>query len=160
MAELPHVLILPYPAQGHINPALAFATRLASMRLSVTVLVTTDFINNATVSSSSSPSVSIAPISDGKEKIAASESFEAYFRRFTSILPASLAQFIDQNKRSASPAKLLVYDSTMPWALDVARAHGLLCASLFTMSAAASAIFYHLRNGGVRPFSTIFVASS
>ncbi|KAG6422890.1 hypothetical protein SASPL_113272 [Salvia splendens] len=108
-----HVLVLPFPGQGHINPALAFATRLASMSLSITVLITTDLINKATVCSSSS--VSIARISDEKESIEGEESFEAYFKRFTAVLSANLAEFIDHN-----PAKLLVYDSMMPWAMDVA----------------------------------------
>ncbi|XP_042066352.1 UDP glycosyltransferase 9-like isoform X2 [Salvia splendens] len=141
-----HVLVLPYPGQGHINPALAFATRLASMSLSVTVLITTDLISKATVSSSSSASVSIARISDGKESVEGEESFEAYFKRFTAVLSANLAEFIDHN-----PAyKLLVYDSAMPWAMDVARARDLLCAPFFTMSAAVSAIFYHLKIGGLK----------
>ncbi|KAL1561416.1 UDP glycosyltransferase 9-like isoform X2 [Salvia divinorum] len=147
----PHVLVLPCPAQGHINPALAFANRLASTSLSVTVLITTDLINKATVSSSSSSSsVSIALISDGKEAVEGPETFEAEFKRARAVLSPNLAEFIDHNRSSASPAKLLVYDSTMPWAMDVARARGLLCAPFFTMSAAVSAIFYHLKNGGLK----------
>ena len=139
-----HVLVLPYPAQGHINPALAFANRLASMSLSVTMLITTDLINKATVSSQSS-SVSIACISDGKESVEGVESFGAYFKRLKAVLSANLAEFIDHN-----PAKLLVYDSTMPWAMDLARPQSLLCAPFFTTSAAVSAIFYHLKYGGLK----------
>ena len=89
------VLVLPFPAQGHINPALAFATRLASMSLSVTVLITSDLISKANVSSSS---VSIACISDGKEFVEGEESF----KRITSVLSANLAESSTKAQPSSS----------------------------------------------------------
>lgn len=144
-AAAAHILVLPHPAQGHINPALAFAKRLASMGVEVTILITTDLSKKASFSDCAP--VAIAHISDGAEEVKETESFEAYFRRFRGVLSANLAEFIDNNKRSASPAKLVVYDSTMPWALDVAHERGLLGAPFFTQSGAVSAIFYHLKQG-------------
>ena len=37
----PHILVLPYPIQGHINPMLQFSKRLASKGPRVTFVTTT-----------------------------------------------------------------------------------------------------------------------
>ncbi|KAJ0455354.1 putative N-hydroxythioamide S-beta-glucosyltransferase [Helianthus annuus] len=55
-----HVVVLPYPSQGHINPLLQFAKRLASKGLKATIATT-----HYTLSSITSPLVTVEPISDG-----------------------------------------------------------------------------------------------
>nr|GME18905.1 UDP-glycosyltransferase 74B1-like [Ipomoea batatas] len=55
-----HVLLLPYPAQGHINPLLQFAKRLASKGVKATIATTT-----YTVKSIHAAAVTVEPISDG-----------------------------------------------------------------------------------------------
>ncbi|KAM7484276.1 hypothetical protein LguiA_000285 [Lonicera macranthoides] len=55
-----HVIVIPYPSQGHINPFLQFAKRLASKGLKAT-LATTPY----TLNSISAPNVGVEPISDG-----------------------------------------------------------------------------------------------
>ncbi|PAL78525.1 hypothetical protein CEJ83_19970, partial [Acinetobacter baumannii] len=59
-----HVLIVPYPSQGHINPTFQFAKRLASKGLKIT-LVITNFIYKTKKPSQPSDSVQIDTISDG-----------------------------------------------------------------------------------------------
>lgn len=144
----PHVLVLPHPGQGHINPALAFAKRLASEGIIVTVITTTNLSNSAKFSDCSS--IAIDNISDGSEEVKEAETVEAYFKRFKAVLSANLAEFIDRHKNSLSPPKLIVYDSTMPWVLDVAQERGLLGAPFFTQSGAVCSIFYHLKQGSLR----------
>lgn len=60
-----HVLLLPYPSQGHIHPMLDFAKRLAFHGLQPT-LATTRFILSST--SPDPGPVRIAPISDGFDR--------------------------------------------------------------------------------------------
>lgn len=55
-----HVILLPYPRQGHINPLLQFAKRLASKGVKAT-LATTHY----TVNSISAAHIGVEPISDG-----------------------------------------------------------------------------------------------
>lgn len=55
-----HVILLPYPSQGHINPLLQFAKRLASKGVKAT-LATTHY----TVNSISAAHIGVEPISDG-----------------------------------------------------------------------------------------------
>uniref|UniRef100_A0A0D3FMQ3 Glycosyltransferase N-terminal domain-containing protein n=1 Tax=Oryza barthii TaxID=65489 RepID=A0A0D3FMQ3_9ORYZ len=68
-----HVLVVPYPSQGHMNPMVQFARKLASKGVAVTV-VTTRFIERTTSSSAGGrgldacPGVRVEAISDGHDE--------------------------------------------------------------------------------------------
>ncbi|KAL5181269.1 UDP-glycosyltransferase 74B1 [Glycine soja] len=55
-----HVIVLPYPVQGHINPLVQFAKRLASKGIKATVATA-----HYTANSITAPNISVEPISDG-----------------------------------------------------------------------------------------------
>ncbi|KAF5194733.1 Udp-glycosyltransferase 74f2, partial [Thalictrum thalictroides] len=65
MEKKAHVLLLPYPAQGHINPVLQFGKRLASKGIKATLLVT-NFVSKSMQAESSS--VGVETISDGYDE--------------------------------------------------------------------------------------------
>ncbi|CAI9762936.1 unnamed protein product [Fraxinus pennsylvanica] len=140
--NMPHIIVFPFPAQGHINPALEFSKCLASNGLKVTIILTTMVSKSARFLSNTSIEVEI--IFDGTEEVKEQESVEGFFKRFKEKASQTLAKFI-QEQRESCPAKVLVYDSTMPWALDVAHQEGLLGASFFTQ-ASENAIFRQLTN--------------
>ncbi|KAI3459853.1 hypothetical protein Pfo_016516 [Paulownia fortunei] len=147
-ARKPHVLVIPYPAQGHINPALAFAKCLASKGLRVTVITTTSVSKSAKFSPCSS--ITIDNISDGSEEVKEPETIEGYFKRFKAVVSQNLAKFIEEQQSSGCSAQVIVYDSSMPWILDIAHERGLLGASFFTQSCAVCAIYYHLKQGSLK----------
>ncbi|KAG5561012.1 hypothetical protein RHGRI_004137 [Rhododendron griersonianum] len=60
-----HVLALPYPTQGHLNPMLQFCRRLVSKGLKATLAITT-FISNTM--QPKSDSVQLDTISDGYDE--------------------------------------------------------------------------------------------
>ncbi|KAH6786585.1 hypothetical protein C2S52_006137 [Perilla frutescens var. hirtella] len=142
----PHVLFVPHPAQGHINPTLAFAKRLASEGIKVTFIITTNLSKSAKISDCSS--ITIDYISDGSEEVKEPETIEAYFKRIKAVFLVNLTDFIQSS--SASPATLVIYDSTMPWVLDIAQERGLPGAPFFTQSGAVNSIFYHLKQGSLK----------
>lgn len=80
-----HVLVVPYPSQGHMNPMVQFARKLASKGVAVTV-VTTRFIERTTSSSAGGggldacPGVRVEAISDGHDEggVASAASLEEY----------------------------------------------------------------------------------
>ncbi|EYU36667.1 hypothetical protein ABFS82_14G289200 [Erythranthe guttata] len=146
--QKPRILVVPYPAPGHLNPALAFAKYLASKGLSITVIITTNLSKSAKFSSCSS--ITIENISDGSEEVKEPESIEGYFKRLKTVLSQNLANFIDEQKSRGSCAKLIMYDSIMPWVLDVAHVRGLLGASFFTQACGVCAIYYHMKQGSLR----------
>ncbi|XP_030461699.1 UDP-glycosyltransferase 74E2-like [Syzygium oleosum] len=143
--KLTHVLVLTYPVQGHINPMVEFSKRLASKGLNVAFIVpisepskSLHSINHAT------SSIKIEQISDGFEGVDTDElSLDVYFELFKVSVIKSLTNFIEQHQSSQdNPAKVLVYDSVMPWALDLAIQHGMHGASFFTQSCVVSAIYW------------------
>ncbi|KAJ6676725.1 GLUCOSYL/GLUCURONOSYL TRANSFERASES [Salix viminalis] len=120
-----HVIVLTYPAQGHINPLLQFAKRLASKGLKAT-LATTYY----TVNSIDSPMVGVEPISDGFDEggFKQASSLDAYLDSFKTVGSRTLTELIFKFKDSGSPVSCIVYDSMLPWALDVARDLGVYAA--------------------------------
>mgnify|MGYP000940852922 CR=1 FL=1 len=117
-----HVVVLTYPAQGHINPLLQFAKRLASKGLKAT-LATTHY----TVKSIHATTVGVEPISDGYDEggYKQAPSIEAYLESFKSVGSRTLSELISKFKDSALPVNCVVCDSLLPWALDVARQFGI-----------------------------------
>lgn len=143
----PHILVLPFPAQGHINPALEFSKCLASHGLKVTIILTSRASKSAQIPSNSS--IYVETISDGSEEGKEPESIEDFFKQFNAAVSQNLAKFI-QEQRATCPAKVLVYDSIIPCALDVAHQEGLLGASFFTQASGVCAIYYHIHQGLIK----------
>ncbi|EOY01365.1 hypothetical protein QUC31_013821 [Theobroma cacao] len=142
-----HVLVLPYPGQGHINPMLQFAKRLVSKGVKAT-LVTTIFLYNSILSDPTS-SIDLQTISDGFDEggFAQAGSPGAYLSTFRSVGSQSLASLIQKLGDTDFPFDAIIYDSFLPWALDVARQLGLLGAVFFTQSCAVNSINYHVSEG-------------
>ncbi|XP_073269477.1 mogroside I-E synthase-like isoform X1 [Primulina huaijiensis] len=144
----PCVLVLPYPAQGHISPVAAFSKFLASKGLHITVITTTQLSKSSKFSSSSSSSINIQTISDGSEDNQnQTETFEEYLARFKRCVSQSLAKFLDEQFKSGRIAKAIVYDSLMHWVSGIARGRGLLTVPFFTQSCSVCSVYYHLKRG-------------
>ncbi|KAA8540859.1 hypothetical protein F0562_024822 [Nyssa sinensis] len=139
-----HVIVLPYPAQGHINPLLQFAKRLASKGLKAT-LATTYY----TVDSIYATGVGIEPISDGYDDggFKHSPNEETYLESFKTVGSRTLTELILKFNDSTSPVNCLVYDSLLPWALDVARRLGIYGAAFLTNSASVCSMYWQIDHG-------------
>ncbi|KAL5698960.1 N-hydroxythioamide S-beta-glucosyltransferase [Ranunculus cassubicifolius] len=141
-----HVVVLPYPSQGHINPLVQFAKRLASKGVKATVATT-----HYTVNTIHAPNVGVEPISDGYNESghAQAPSTEVYLESFKSVGSKTLSEVIQKFENSAFPVNCIVYDSFFGWALDVARKHGIYGAPFFTYSAHVCSIYGHIRSGAL-----------
>ncbi|XP_044486089.1 UDP-glycosyltransferase 74B1-like [Mangifera indica] len=139
-----HVLVLTYPAQSHINPLLQFAKRLASKGLKAT-LATTHY----TVKSICATTVGVEPISDGFDEGGSKQapSVEAYLESFRAVGSKTLAEVILKYQNSDSPVNCIVYDSMLPWVLEVARQFGIYGAAVFTVSASVCSMFWQINQG-------------
>ncbi|XP_062010520.1 mogroside IE synthase-like [Rosa rugosa] len=160
-----HVLVFPYPFQGHICPMVEFSKRLASKGVRVTVVITT--ISAATMSMKqllaaepkNKTSLRVEIISDGSEHLQKSENKDEVFNRVATQNLSSLISNIKNKKDHAwdndssdededdYPLKCVIYHSAMPWVLDIARQHGIDGAPFFTCAAAVTAIFHHFYEG-------------
>ncbi|KAK9941775.1 hypothetical protein M0R45_007469 [Rubus argutus] len=141
-----HCLVLPYPNQGHINPLVQFSKLLDHKQVKVT-LVTTRFIYKTMHRRSSR--IELETISDGYDEGGKdeAESIQAYIDRFWLVGPQTLAELFEKLSITGCPVDCIVYDSDLPWALDVAKKFGIMGAAFFTQSCAADNIYYHVNKG-------------
>ncbi|XP_003632087.1 mogroside IE synthase [Vitis vinifera] len=140
-----HVLVIPYPVQGHINPMLQFSKRLASKGLKVTLITTTP-TNKSKQPQSSSINMEHIPVGlQGEE-----ESLDDYLERFKLIVSSSLVELIGRYNGSEYPVRVLVYDSVMSWAQDIVERLSVDGAPFFTQSCAVSTIYYHVNQGAFK----------
>nr|AWN56750.1 crocetin glucosyltransferase 74AD1 [Crocus sativus] len=144
-----HILLLPCPAQGHINPILQFGKRLASHNL-LTTLVNTRFLSNSTKSEPGP--VNIECISDGFDSggMNAAPSRRAYFDRLESVGSETLFGLIESLRSRGRPAHVLVYDPFLPWAMNVAERSGLRSVAFFTQPCAVDTIYRHVWEGRIK----------
>ena len=146
----PHILVLPYPIQGHINPMLQFSKRLASKGPRVTLVATTTI--SESVKAIASHTINIEIISDGstESKTFDTSDSDEYYENFRVTVSQSFTKLIETQKSSKHPPKFVVYDAVMPWALNIARGLGLDGAPFFTQSGAVNAIYYHGYKGTLK----------
>ncbi|CAN1223555.1 UDP-glycosyltransferase 74E1 [Linum perenne] len=137
MARNPHVILLPCPAQGHINPAIQFSKLLVSKGLKVTLVISTQI--ELTVSQLSSIQVVLLSSSNPEEdeEEEDDDEKEAYRKRVKKQLPGVVSGLREEGERVAC----LIYDSIMPWSLGIARKLKMGGAAFFTQSCAVDAIF-------------------
>ncbi|KAI3724843.1 hypothetical protein L1987_64610 [Smallanthus sonchifolius] len=156
----PHVLLFPFPAQGHINPLSQFGKRLLSKGVETT-LVTTIYILNSTLSHNNNTSIEIEAISDGFDEggFASADSPESYLKTFKEVGSKSLVDIIHKLQSEGKTIDAIIYDSFIPWALDVAMEFGIDGATFFTQACAVNSIYYHVHKGliSLPPDSTVSV---
>lgn len=150
-----HVLVLPFPLQGHINPMLQFSKRLASKGLQVTVITTTSISNQPSLQnkSDSSTTLQFVRIFDGFQGEPNKEDVEAYINHLSASISRSLFELLDhytQNNTNLHPTpKVVIYDAFMPWVLQVVKNFGLEGAPFFTQSCVVNSIYYHAYKGAL-----------
>ncbi|KAL5578598.1 hypothetical protein UlMin_011040 [Ulmus minor] len=144
--EKGHVLVLPIPVQGHINPMFQFSKRLVSKGLKVTLLIA--FLNPETMQHQAGK-IKVETISDPTQGEAL-KNIEGFLKFFQEVVSINIAQVIEKQRNMGNPISCLVYDSVAPWALDIAKQFGLITAPLFTQSCAVNAIYFNFHEGLLR----------
>uniref|UniRef100_A0A0E0IMF8 Uncharacterized protein n=1 Tax=Oryza nivara TaxID=4536 RepID=A0A0E0IMF8_ORYNI len=151
-----HVLLLSYPAQGHVNPLLQFGKRLAAHRRVRCTLAVTRSLLNSCCRAPPSPGgggggVHVATYSDGCDARGYDELGDegAYLSRLESAGSATLDELLRGESGEGRPVRAVVYDAFLPWAAPVARRHGASCAAFFTQACAVNVAYAHAWAGRV-----------
>lgn len=152
-----HILVFTFPVQGHMNPMVQFAKRLASKGQRVTIVTTISTSKSVQTLNPTSfgSNLRMEFISDGSKQVGQdSETIEESIERFQTATSTSLTKLMAKIRNSSDasqyPLKFLVYHSAMPWALDVARRQGIDGAPFFTTSCAVATIFHHVYAGTLK----------
>nr|AFJ52957.1 UDP-glycosyltransferase 1 [Linum usitatissimum]AGD95008.1 UDP-glucosyltransferase [Linum usitatissimum] len=148
-----HVILLPYPGQGHINPMTEFARRLVSRGIRAT-LVTTVFISNSLKLGPTIGHVHHDVISDGFDdsgRYGKGRTLPEYLEKAKEVGSRSLSELIEKYKSApfGQPVDCVVYEPFLPWALDVAKEHGLYAAPFFTQPCAVDYVYYNVWAGSL-----------
>ncbi|XP_078165930.1 UDP-glycosyltransferase 79-like [Carex rostrata] len=137
--KCPHVLLLPYPSQGHINPMLQFAKRLAHHGLRSTLAITRSVLGSTKPEAGL---VHIATISDGFDKsVTEVSSVSDYVAQLKSLGSKTLEQLMKTESSAGRPVHVVIYDTFMPWGADVARQFGATTVAFFTQSCAVDTVY-------------------
>jgi len=148
-----HCLVLPFPAHGHTNPMLEFS-KLLQQHEGVKVTLVTTLSNYNNIPKLLNNFITIETISDGFDKggVAEAKGFKIYLNKFWQVGPRSLADLINNiNARSNDHVDCVIYDSFMPWCLDVAKEFGIVGASFLTQNLVMNSIYYHVHLGKLKP---------
>ncbi|KAJ0244991.1 hypothetical protein HA466_0184970 [Hirschfeldia incana] len=154
MREGSHVIVLPFPVQGHLTPMSQFCKRLASKGLKSTLVLISDK-PSPPYKAENDDSITVFPISNGFQDGADPlHDLDDYIDRVHTSIKNRLPELIQEMNLSGNYPRALVYDSTMPWLLDVAHDHGLRGAAFFTQPWLVSVIYYHAHKGSFSVPST------
>ncbi|KAJ4833527.1 hypothetical protein Tsubulata_030061 [Turnera subulata] len=146
-----HVLVFPLRVQGHINPMLQFSKRLASRGFRVTLITPTSSGNSMQMQEQEQDrSIKVETIYDGYNEGEKAATRDEFLDRMKATVPQSLAELIDKYRSTQWPVTCLIYDSLLPWLLDVAQSSGIHGAPFFTQSCAATVTYYHALHGSLK----------
>ncbi|KAJ3686588.1 hypothetical protein LUZ61_015752 [Rhynchospora tenuis] len=152
-----HFLVATFPFQGHINPALHLAKRLAlNTGSDVTFSSTVSAHRRMFPSLSETGSletkdelITYIPFSDGHDddKSGKAHEFNEYMSDFNRIGSQTLSEVIGKLASSGRPVSCIIYTILLPWAADVAQDHNIPSALYWIQPATVLAIYYHYFNG-------------
>ncbi|CAI9780694.1 unnamed protein product [Fraxinus pennsylvanica] len=138
---IPHVLAIPYPAQGHVIPLMEVSLWLVKNGVKVT-FVNTDFNHNRVVKAFSNSDdiqelVNMVSIPDGLECWDDRNELGKLTKSIFSVMPGELEALITKINRSENDEiSCVVADESMGWAFEVAEKMKLRRAAFWPATAA------------------------
>ncbi|KAJ9173964.1 hypothetical protein P3X46_017046 [Hevea brasiliensis] len=148
IAPKTHVLVIPFPGQGHINPLIQFSKRLAFKGLKVTLVIFSDMeVHQTQFSLIKIETISHNSEGDNKTKCLDGSNPKgdnktkcldgSFFKNFQDILSTKLPEFIAKQTKDGSLVSCIVE-------------FGVAGASFFTQSCAVTAIYYNVNEGKLK----------
>ncbi|KAL0403677.1 UNVERIFIED_CONTAM: UDP-glycosyltransferase 75C1 [Sesamum radiatum] len=154
-----HVLLVTFPAQGHINPSLQFAKRLIDMGIEVT-FATSVYARRRmekTAARDLPKGLSFAAFSDGYDDgFTMSDDPKKYMTEIRSHGTKTLKDTALSAAEQGRPITCLILTPLVPWASEVAREVSIPSALLWIQPATVFDIYYYYFNG----FADEIIASS
>lgn len=149
----PHLLLICFPGQGHVNPMLRLAKRFAAKGLLVTFSSTSDVGAKITASSGVEAGGDGVALGLGRIRF---EFLDDHFdgkdlddlmRHLETTGPPAFAALIARQADAGRPVACVVGNPFLPWALDVAHDAGIPAAVLWVQSCAVFSLYYHHVHG-------------
>ncbi|WVZ15899.1 hypothetical protein V8G54_013465 [Vigna mungo] len=151
MSNIPVVLVVPYPAQGHVNPLMILSQKLVENGCRV-VFVNTEFDHKRVVSSfgeqqqhSTNQAMKLVSVPDGLGADDDRNDLSKLCDGLQNSMPKALEKLIeDMHLKGDNRISFVVADLCMAWALDVGSKFGIKGAIVWPASAAIFALLWSL----------------
>ncbi|KAL0436162.1 UNVERIFIED_CONTAM: UDP-glycosyltransferase 87A2 [Sesamum radiatum] len=149
-----HVVAVPYPGRGHINPMMNLCKLLTSSNphLLVTFVITEEWLGFIG-SEEKPPSIRFATIPNVlPSELARAVDMTSFVEATQTKMEEPFERLLD---RLDAPVNIIIADTFLNWAVDVGNRRNIPVASLWPMPASVFSIFYHfhlLADNGHFPF--------
>ncbi|KAF8391901.1 hypothetical protein HHK36_022241 [Tetracentron sinense] len=143
----PHFLVVTFPAQGHINPALQLAKRL--VRTGAHVTFVTSISAHRRMSKSPTPDgLTFTPFSDGYDHDFNSTDDQQHFMsEFRRLGSKNLTDILVSFANEGRPVTCLIYTLLLPWAVTVASNLQIPSVLFWIQPATVFDVYYYFFNG-------------
>ncbi|XP_031286387.1 UDP-glycosyltransferase 86A2-like [Pistacia vera] len=156
-SDKPHAIFIPYPLQGHVNPSVQLALKLASQGFTIT-FINTQSVHNQTSKAQSKTGPDIfsqvrdsgldiryVTVSDGLPVgFDRSLNHDQFMAALLHVFSAHAEEVVNQIIRSGQKVHCLIADTYFVWPSKVAKKFGLLYISFWTETALVFTLYYHL----------------
>ncbi|KAL0302460.1 UNVERIFIED_CONTAM: UDP-glycosyltransferase 75C1 [Sesamum calycinum] len=116
-----HVLLVTFPAQGHINPSLQFAKRLSKLGVKVTFLTSLSAIRRMTTTSSTVDAlIDFVSFTDGYDNGWSTDEAQNFMSAFRNHGSKAVEDAIRAKREEGHPFTRVIYTLLVPWAGQVA----------------------------------------
>ncbi|XP_041002788.1 UDP-glycosyltransferase 83A1-like [Juglans microcarpa x Juglans regia] len=145
----PHILAIPYPAQGHVIPLMEFSLRLAKHGFKVT-FVNTEYNHKRVVSALAEKKhlenqIHLVSIPDGMDLSEDRNELGKLSEAILRVMPGKLKELIeDINRLKGDNITCVIADFSMGWALDVAEKMKIQRAAFWPASSAVLALILRI----------------
>ncbi|KAG1341972.1 UDP-glycosyltransferase 83A1 [Cocos nucifera] len=160
---LPHALILPYPAQGHVIPLLELSYFLMDDGFKITFVNTENnhkrLLANMSKKERNIKGINLVAVPDGLESEEDRKNLGRVNDGFLKKMPIFLEELIQRSNESGDDKiTCMIIDVSMAWALEVAKKMGLRAAAFWPASAGILATMLSvpklIENGVIDPEGT------
>ncbi|XP_042471969.1 UDP-glycosyltransferase 83A1-like [Zingiber officinale] len=135
---LPHVLALPFPAQGHVIPLMELCHCLVDHGFKVT-FVNTEFNHKRVIAALSAEStvrqLALVSVPDGLGEEDDPHDLVRQTEALQNTMPRCLEELIEKSNETGEPMTCMLVDEGMGWALEVGRKKGLRSAAFWPAAA-------------------------
>ncbi|KAK9198710.1 hypothetical protein WN944_013896 [Citrus x changshan-huyou] len=153
MDREPHVLVIPFPAQGHAGPLMKLSTKIAEHGIKVTFVSTEHMHAKITASmpqkAEQSSLITMVSIPDGLESHEADRrDLQKVRQSMLTVMPVCLRNLIEKVNKSNDCEQIscVIADLTVGWALEVAEQMGIARAAVIPYAPASLALVLHAPN--------------
>ncbi|XP_052207338.1 crocetin glucosyltransferase, chloroplastic-like [Diospyros lotus] len=148
MEEL-RVLFVTFPGQGHINPSLQLAKRLAATGLKVTFLTASSALTRMSKATTATPpGLTFAGFSDGAiASFKTANDVNDYMVELRRLGSRAVEDIIASAAANGQPFVHVVYTILLPWVGQIARDLNIPSTFLWIQPAALFGVYYHYLNG-------------